>query len=226
MTNKPFKNKYHFVLKLLGFILLLVLAFIIVKLILNKEDNNPRIINQKSRLFDKHNKARQEKQLEFTDTLVSPFNKEEIQHHKSFKYFDIDEKYNVKTKFTIDTTHPPFEMSTTTDRKPIYRIYGYLNFSIADTSYKLTAYQNMGYKNHPEHGKYLFVPFTDLSNGKFTYGGGRYLDILIPSSNSVFLDFNETYNPYCAYSERWSCPLVPFNNHLNTSINAGEKKYK
>lgn len=205
---------------------MLILAFIIVSHFLIKEDNNPKIINQESNLFDKHSNARQEKQLEFTDTLITPFNKEEMQNHNSFKYFDIDEKYNVRTKFTIDTSHPAFEMSTTTDRKPIYRIYGYLNFNIADTLYKLTAYQNMDYKNHPEHGNYLFIPFTDLSNGTLTYGGGRYLDILIPSADSIFLDFNDTYNPYCAYSKRWSCPLVPFNNHLNTSINAGEKKYK
>ncbi len=190
----------------------------------NEEEYKTRI--EKGKFFDKNYNARIDKQFEFADTLRSPFNREEIKNHKSFKYFDIDEYYKIKAKFSVDTSHPSFEMSTTTKRKPIYRVYGYLDFIISDTLYKLTAYQNMGYKNHPEYGNYLFVPFTDLSNGKQTYEGGRYLDILIPNSDSIFTDFNETYNPYCAYSNRWSCPLVPFENHLNTNINAGEKKYK
>lgn len=176
--------------------------------------------------FDKHQIERQKKNFEFIDTLKSPFTKEEIEHHTGFKYFNIDEAYNLKTKFTADTSYEAFEMETTTDRKPIYRIYGFLDFELRDTLFKLTAYQNMGYKDHPKYGGYLFVPFTDLTNGPYTYGGGRYLDIKIPLTDSIFLDFNETYNPYCAYSERWSCPLVPFNNHLNIRINAGERKYK
>lgn len=177
-------------------------------------------------LIDKNENARREKNWEFTDTLTSPFNKLEIENHKSFHYFDVDENFYVKTKFTVDTTHPPFEMPTTTERRPIYRIYGHINFKINDTLQSLIAYQNMGHRHHPEYGNYLFIPFTDLTNGILTYGGGRYLDINIPTSDSLFLDFNEAYNPYCAYAKRWSCPLVPFDNHMDIKITAGEKKYK
>ncbi len=117
-------------------------------------------------------------------------------------------------------------MKTSTTRTPTYRIYGYLNFTLNDTNCKLIAYQNISYKNSIDYGNELFVPFKDLTNTITTYGAGRYLDIKIPTSNKLVLDFNEAYNPYCAYSHRWSCPLVPIDNHLNLHVLAGEKKYK
>ena len=86
--------------------------------------------------------------------------------------------------------------------------------------------QNMAFIDHPEYGNYLFIPFKDRTNTITTYGSGRYIDIDIPEESIVIIDFNEAYNPYCAYYDRWSCPLVPFENHLDIHIYAGEKKYK
>ncbi len=111
--------------------------------------------------------------------------------------------------------------------KKIVRNSGiYARFNIMDTLCKLTVYQNVDFKNSAEYDNTLFVPFNDNTNGLYTYGGGRYMDIEIPITDSMQLDFNEAYNPYCAYSSRWSCPLVPFENDLNVSIFAGEKQYK
>ena len=141
-------------------------------------------------------------------------------------YFDADPVYRVKSVFTVDTSTAVFKMPTNTERAPNYRIYGYLDFSINDMACRLTVYQNMDYVNDPEDGKYLFVPFSDKTNGNESYGAGRYIDMLIPDKSDVILDFNEAYNPYCAYSDRWSCPLVPFENYLEVRIPAGEKKYK
>jgi len=203
-----------------------LLALTYSRLFFYPEEDEYRNKMKKGQFFDKHQIERQKKNFEFIDTLQSPFTKEEIEKHVGFNYFKIDEEYKVKTKFTVDTTHESFAMATTTERKPIYRVYGYLDFEIRDTVLNLTVYQNMGYINHPTYGNYLFIPFTDLTNGIYTYGGGRYIDIEIPiTTDSIFLDFNTTYNPYCAYSKRWSCPLVPFDNHLGVSINAGEKNY-
>ena len=72
---------------------------------------------------------------------------------------------------------------------------------------------------------YLFLPFTDPTNGVTTYGGGRYLDLMIPATKVVQLDFNKAYNPYCAYSGNYSCPIPPEENHLEIEIKAGVKKY-
>ena len=75
----------------------------------------------------------------------------------------------------------------------------------------------------PGYENSLFVPFTDLTNGKETYGGGRYMDVEIPEGDSIVLDFNKAYNPYCAYSTNYSCPIPPKENDLPISINAGLK---
>lgn len=75
----------------------------------------------------------------------------------------------------------------------------------------------------------LFILFRGATSGKETYGGGRYLD-LEPNKDQTaegkwILDFNKAYNPWCVYSENYTCPLVPLENWLEVPIDAGEKKY-
>ncbi len=72
---------------------------------------------------------------------------------------------------------------------------------------------------------YLFLPFTDLTNGNGTYGGGRYIDLEIPKGDTMVIDFNKSYNPYCAYNGKYSCPIPPKENDLNIAIKAGVKNY-
>lgn len=71
----------------------------------------------------------------------------------------------------------------------------------------------------------FFIPFSDESNGRDTYGGGRYLDLILRRGRPVLLDFNYAYNPYCAYREEFVCPKVPAFNHIPWKIEAGEKNY-
>lgn len=171
---------------------------------------------------------RNKKNVDLLDTTISRFNKEEIAHftEKGLQYFDPVINYFVDVIIKVDTSNPVFQMPTTTDRKPNYRIYGFLEFTLKDTICKLIAYQNMDYKDHPEYGGTLFIPFKDNTNEFTTYGGGRYIDVKIPENEDFKLDFNTAYNPYCSYSDRWSCPLVPLNNTLELSVFAGEKAYK
>ena len=174
------------------------------------------------------NLQRTEKYNELIDSTRSRFNADERAQFekKRLSYFKPDISYNIDATFSIDTSTLEFQMATTTDRRPNYRIYGYLDFWVNDTACKLTVYQNVDSKDHPEHGLYLFVPFKDNTNEFSTYGGGRYIDILIPDGIDTKIDFNSAYNPYCSYNDRWSCPLVPAENHLDVAIFAGEKKYK
>jgi uncharacterized protein (DUF1684 family) len=97
--------------------------------------------------------------------------------------------------------------------------FGRIHFTIQKEDFVLTAFQDL---ENPR-GK-LFIPFTDLTNGKETYGGGRYLDIIIPETDSFILDFNLAYNPYCAYNHTYSCPIPPEENFINNQVKAGEKK--
>jgi len=79
---------------------------------------------------------------------------------------------------------------------------------------------------HPIYKNHIFIPFTDLTNGEETYGGGRYIDATIPKGKSITLDFNYSYNPYCHYTEGYNCPIPPKENFLDIKIKAGEKIWK
>jgi len=78
-----------------------------------------------------------------------------------------------------------------------------------------------------EYEALLFLPFNDTTNGADSYGGGRYIDLKIPSeeSKTIRIDFNKSYNPYCAYNAKYSCPIPPKENDLPIAILAGVKAY-
>jgi len=79
------------------------------------------------------------------------------------------------------------------------------------------------------YGGGLFLPFGDTTNGRETYGAGRYLLDTVKGSDlgmesgRLVLDFNFAYNPSCAYDSRWACPLTPAPNRLGVEIRAGER---
>ncbi len=159
---------------------------------------------------------------EMVDSSKHILKQDEIDHFEGLAFFKVEPAYRINTKFTR-SIGKKFEMPTTTDRKPIYRRYGYVDFQLDGKEYRLTVFQNMALKKQKEYKKYLFIPFRDLTSGKETYGGGRYLDTEIPSGDVLILDFNRAYNPYCAYSHRYSCPIPPEENTLKVAIRAGEK---
>lgn len=169
--------------------------------------------------------ARNKKDAIFADQEKSPLPPTGVGKFMGLNYYKVDPTFRILAAFVIDTSEMPFKMPTTTSREPEYRKYGILSFTIGDTLVQLTAFQNLDLlKRNPEY-KSLFVPFKDRSNRSATYGGGRYLDIPMATTDSMVLDFNLAYNPYCAYDERWSCPIPPFENHLTVFIAAGEKNY-
>lgn len=219
LNTKPLHHHLYF------FILSILVAHLSV---LSSCNNQPKPQQTQSDYVQKIAEDRRVKNMEITDSTKSRFNALERKAFakKGLKYYAPDEDYIVEALFTIDTSKAVFQMPTTSDRKPNYRVYGYLDFSIHDTLCRLTVYQNMDFKNSPDYDGTVFIPFKDNTNEFGSYGGGRYLDIAIPSSDKIFLDFNLAYNPYCAYSDRWSCPLVPLENTLEVSVFAGEKAYK
>jgi len=92
---------------------------------------------------------------------------------------------------------------------------------------KLAVFQNKKMLDLSQDTNLLFVPFRDGTSGKETYGGGRYFDCEIPPiGNSILLDFNKAYNPYCAYNPRFSCVIPPEENRLKIKIEAGEKLFE
>lgn len=159
---------------------------------------------------------------ELLDTSAKVLNQQEINELVGLKFFDIDSTYRIIAHFEKKIGRK-FEMPTSTDRKPIYRAYGVVTFVLAGKTHQLTIYQNMSLKKQKEYKSYLFLPLRDVTSGNETYGGGRYLDLNIPEKDTIILDFNRLYNPYCVYSHRYSCPIPPKENYISLPINAGEK---
>ncbi len=158
---------------------------------------------------------------EYQDESKSPLTKTDLRKFKGHDFFPIDEKFKVKASFERVVDAVPFLMKTTTDRLPSYQLYGVATFEIDNTSYQLNIYQNLQLLNNPEYRDYLFLPFTDLSNGEDSYGGGRFIGLTIPEGDFITIDFNKAYNPYCAYNARYSCPIPPKENHLELRVEAG-----
>jgi len=168
---------------------------------------------------------RQVKDKEFGDSLHSPLSKEDRAHFHGLSYFAPDTSFRVKAVFLKYKKQEAFVMKTSTDRVPVYHKYGYLVFTLQGKTFTLQVYRNKEIAKRPGMKDYLFIPFTDLTNGSETYGGGRYIDFRIPKGKEAWLDFNMSYNPYCAYSAGYSCPVPPEENFLNIRVGAGEKNF-
>jgi len=161
----------------------------------------------------------------FADADKSPLLEEDLKSFEGLDFFPISEAFIVKAKFIRSKTEKPFQMKTTTERTPMYKKFGELHFEINGQKMQLNVYQNLELIQKPGFKDYLFLPFSDISCGKESYIGGRYIDMRIPKSKEVIINFNLAYNPYCAYNYKYSCPIVPLENDLPIAILAGVKKF-
>lgn len=157
------------------------------------------------------------------DTASGWLSQKEVDEFGGLDYFDFDESFQVTAKLTKDKGKR-FKMPTSTNRLPVYRRYGYIDFVIGDSSCRLEVYQNMKHRRKRGNKNYLFLPFKDATTRISTYGGGRFMDLKMTKSDKILVDFNLAYNPYCAYTYNASCPIPPEVNTLSVSIFAGEKK--
>ncbi len=153
----------------------------------------------------------------------SPLDDEDKRHFTGLNYYD----ETPDTIFEVDVARfpadePQIEMETSTGEVRPYRRWGRFSFTVAGEEAALTIYSD---------GQGFFLPFKDATNGKETYGAGRYLDNHRPgleqiSDNKIRVNFNFAYNPYCAYSPAYSCPLPPAENWAKVPVRAGEKNFK
>jgi uncharacterized protein (DUF1684 family) len=168
------------------------------------------------------------------DRLFKEHPQSPIEDRDSFEGLDY---YPPDPAFRLEAVLEPFEtleelvIDTGGEDGAIrYRKAGRLRFRLAGMEQRLTVLSLVAY------GGGLFLPFKDATSRTATYGGGRYLfdtvkntDGLVlevePGSARVTIDFNYAYNPSCAYSPRWACPLAPAENVLTIPVTAGEKRY-
>lgn len=169
---------------------------------------------------DQLRENRAEKDRFFAEHRQSPIPPEHRDDFDGLRYFDPDPKYRVDATLTVHDDPEQVELETSDGRTIDYRRVATLTFDL-DGERELH-----GYRQSDEDA--LFIPIRDKTTGQETYKGGRYMELEIegdlPDGETVTLDFNLAYSPFCAYSETFSCPLPPEENWLETTIEAGEMK--
>ena len=166
-----------------------------------------------------------EQNADFKDASKSPLKAKDRKTFRTLDFYKFDANFVVTATLERTPDSEWFKMKTTTDRVSKERVYGVLSFQLNGNTYRLDVYQGQDLMQKKGFEDYLFLPFIDNTNGDTTYGGGRYMDLRIPEGDTLTLDFNQAYNPFCAYNEKFSCPIVPRNNYVDESIEAGVKAF-
>lgn len=167
---------------------------------------------QQSRI-SKNRFLKQDKESPLPQNLKASFN--------AINYFPIDTSYRIIADFKPIANGRKRSIQMTGGSVEEYLEYGNVSFSLVGKIHQLLVLKSLETKE-----EVLFLPFFDQSNGITTYGGGRYLDPEELSNQKMLLDFNQAYNPYCAYSEEFACPIPPLQNRLDIPIPAGEKDFE
>lgn len=169
-------------------------------------------------------KHREDYKSDFIKETRSPLKEEDFKH---LHFFEADSTYNVIAKIELLTNQKVFNMPTYDGTSKEFIRYARVKFWLGKKELYLTLYKNVLLAINPVYKDLLFLPFTDQTNKKTTYGGGRYIDLKLSDikNGEIAIDFNKAYNPYCAYSDGYRCPVPPEENDLAMEILAGEKRY-
>ncbi len=163
---------------------------------------------------------RKHKDAYFASGAHSPLERDQQRRFQGLAYFE----YEPALQFELQVDASPHQgspltLDTSDGRKVDFFIAGIVRFMVGPGHYELTLLRDA------DRGRF-FLPFADRTNGLETYKDGRYLDPQEKPDGTIMIDFNYAYNPYCAYSEGWSCPLPPEANQLPVQIRAGEKAFR
>ncbi|KPK75115.1 MAG: hypothetical protein AMJ89_04815 [candidate division Zixibacteria bacterium SM23_73] len=166
---------------------------------------------------------RQGKDRFFGQHWQSPIPSEERASFERLTYYPPDPDYRFELKLHEHGHKQIMKIEDTVGNIRSLIRWGEFRFKITGTECVLQAYKSDSREER------LFVPLRDATSGKETYNAGRYLDLdpenhLTPEGKWI-VDFNEVYNPFCAYSQAYACPFVPPENWLKVPVHAGEKDY-
>lgn len=173
--------------------------------------------------FESAQKFQDELDMEFGDNETSPLTMEDYVKFEALPFFEIDTNYVVTAQLELTPDDSVITLATSTERLAKYRRYAIARFKLNGSEHQLNVYESMRLKNNPKYQNYLFLPYKDHTNGDETYGGGRYIELEKNDSMEMVIDFNRSFNPYCAYNDKYSCPVVPQENSLETKVEAGVK---
>lgn len=161
---------------------------------------------------------------DFLKDANSPLKKDDL---ALLRFYDADSTYRVTAQATLLPNATTFTMPVFSGSGSQYVKYALLKFTLHGKPMELSVYRSIALSQNPTYANYLFLPFTDDTNGKETYGGGRYIDLTTNDfkNGTVVIDLNKAYNPYCAFSGNYSCPKPPDENRLPIAVTAGEKLF-
>ncbi len=144
------------------------------------------------------------------------------------RFYSPNAAYRVLAKVELLKDQPFFAMRTSDGKPKQARKFAVVTFTLKNKTHKLIAYQLGFLLTSPEYKDNFFIPFLDAGSGELTYGGGRYIDFKTGDivNNSLLIDFNKAYNPYCAFTTGYSCPIPPRENTLVINVEAGEKQFE
>ena len=182
---------------------------------------------QENAYFLEMEKYRVKENADFRNPEKSPLNDRERAEFEGHDFYPIDSAYRIIADFVATPDVKPFPLPTSNGKTKTYKKLGDLNFYLKGMALSLEVYREIKRFPPPDEKVYLFLPIMDKTTGETTYGAGRYMHYEgIPEGTKWVVDFNKAYNPYCAYSDNYSCPIVPQANHLPIAIEAGVKGYK
>jgi uncharacterized protein (DUF1684 family) len=168
-------------------------------------------------------RARASKDSFFAQHWQSPIPPQDRPRFKGLQYYPPDLSYRFELELHEHAERQAVRIAYTKGNEQDFLRWGEFRFKVGGKEQALQAY-----KSSPKE-EMLFIPFKDATSGKETYGAGRYLDLEPERDRTAegkwVIDFNQAYNPWCVYSEAYTCPFVPIENWLKVAILAGEKNY-
>lgn len=204
--------------RILGFFIITGIIAVFAYTLLQSSGGNEDPLAYQQKL----EKARQTKDASFRSGRDSPIPEDYRSSFQGLNYFPINPEYRFQARLERMPVQEYIQIQTSTGSTETYERWGWAHFQLKNQSLQLLILRSVADPSN------LFIPFADETSARTTYGAGRYLDVEEPigNSNKIVLDFNQAYNPYCAYNERYTCPLPPPTNLLEVPIEAGEKSYE
>ena len=146
----------------------------------------------------------------------SPLLPEQRARFEQLAYYPIDLRYRLRGELHIYGRQRIVEILNTDGTTTELERFGRFVAAFGEKDFWLEVYRS------PQTGE-TEIFFKDLTNGHTTYGGGRYARLAREDDGMYVIDFNNAYNPYCAYNPAYICPLPPQQNHLDFAVEAGER---
>ena len=162
----------------------------------------------------------------FRSDPESPFLHDSSLQFRGLSWYDPDPAYYFRSKLYRYRTPEKVTITGTKGEERKAVRYGYFLLPYNGNLYTLNVYKTGD--RLPDGREPLSVWFTDETTGKETYHVGRYVDVGDEQADpnaSYIINLNTAYNPYCAYSSRYSCAVPLKEDHLPFAVTAGEKNY-